>query len=173
MALGATVKLDLDFDRTPDGLVLGVDDKNVSACLVLGNRRLRDYQRLHRFADFENYPHAHPVGENAFRIGEDRAQGDRIGIRIGLHADEIELSRLIVGRAVGEPQTGDDRIELLLRHVAARLDQLALAYVEDDLDRILFDYGREHAAVWADEIARRISRLADAAGDRAFDLGIG
>ena len=111
------------------------------------------------------------VDQGAIGIGERGPHRDGIGALIDLDVEEVDLARVLVRGAVGQRHLDHRRAGRVVTS-ASILQELALADRKGDVDRVLADDGREHAAVGPDQVADAERGTADAAGDRRVDLGV-
>ena len=179
--LVARLEARLDHDlRAGDGaqgdapglhLVVAADHQHEGAGLVDLDRRLRHREHLHRLAALDSHVDELAVDQSAIGIGERGPHRDGIGALIDLDVEEIDLARVLVRGAVGQRDLDHRRAGRIVTS-ASILQELALADRKGDVDRVLADDGREHAAVGPDQVADAERGAADAAGDRRVDLGV-
>src|SRR3984885_14757121 len=151
-----------------------VDDQHVMAGLIEQHGSLRHQQRVTRLAALDDDADDAARDELAIRIRQLRARGDGIGVGLNLNVEKIRHAGMRINAAVGQPDVnGHMRVLVSGRCDPAPIfDDIGFARLEDDVDRILADDGREYPGRRTDQIADRVVGNTDAAVDRRIDFGV-
>ena len=114
------------------------------------------------------------VDEDAVRVRQLGAQRDRVRPRIRGHVDEIQTPGVLVECAVREAHTDlhVPSIAALVLDGLARTEQITLRHRELHVDGIATHDRRQGPRGGTDQIAHRVARKPDAAGDRRRDRRI-
>src|SRR5215831_628640 len=156
----------------PDRDLPAIDDKDIQALLISDERRLWNQHSFLGLTAFEIYRHQLPIDENALWIGENGTNLHGVRGAIHRYIDKVDLTQLVIGRAIGKTQPDLDTGNALDAASLLGLHELALAHRKEHIHRILTDDRRQRSALGAHDIALSDRRAADLSSDRRENLGI-
>ncbi len=154
-------------------LLRAIDHEDVAAGLIEQDSGLRYRQRQSRRTPLQCDTHD-PAGDQE-AIGVRHLRAHRHGIRrcVDLHVEEIADAGMGIDVSVRQPDMNDD-VGVLVRfsHPALVVENVALADLKDDVDRILADDGGKPSGRGLHQIADGERGEPDPPVDRRADLGV-
>ena len=133
---------------------------------------MRDQYLFFRSADFEQDPHQLVGDETSGRIWKAGPHEHRVGAAIHRNVDEIDLTRLVINRPIGVPDSDVDVLGVDGMATLLGAKEIALAHREGHIHRILTDNHRQSATVRTHDIALRYVCASDLTGNRRDDLSV-
>src|SRR3979490_3422996 len=141
------------YAALPD-LLRRIDQQNIAAGLVEQDGGLRNRQRRSRRTAFQRDADDSTGDQKTVRVGNCGSHRHGIGRGVDLDVEEVAQARMRIDAAVGQVGVnGLMRVFVRFGDPALVVEDVALADLEDDIDGILADDGRQPSGRRLDQVA--------------------